>query len=322
MPLRYDPEFFKFFEPLLPLLEGRPKLTVQDIPASRASRDAAISVFLDRVPESPDIDHTVYQVEAADGYRISVYGFTKKHASPEPGPGIVHFHGGGMTIGSAQIFAKSMAKLVAETSIPIFSVNYRLAPEAKGTTLVEDCYSALVWLHHNARSHNINPARIAVFGQSAGGGLAAGVALMARDRNLQPPLAKQILVYPMIDDRNMTADKEIEPFAFFKTEDNILSWTAVLGPEKAGKPGADVSPYTAPARARSLAGLPPAYIDVGELDIFRDENIAYATRLLAENVSTEFHLYPGLPHGFEMIAPSIAQSTRAYDNRLRAMLSF
>jgi acetyl esterase/lipase len=322
MPLQFDPEFFKVFEPLIPLLEKRPKLTLPEIPASREGRNAGISAFMSRVPESPGVEQTIYQVEATDGYQISIYGFTKKDAPSGPGPAILHFHGGGMTVGSAQIYARPIAKLVSETSIPIFSVNYRLAPEANGTTLVEDCYAALAWLHQNAESHNINPARIAVFGESAGGGLAAGVALIARDRNLQPRLAKQILVYPMIEDRNMTVNKAIEPFAFYKTEDKILSWTAVLGADKAGRPDADVSEYAVPARARSLAGLPPAYIEVGEFDIFRDEDIAYATRLLAENVTVEFHLYPGLPHGFDMIAPSITQSKRAYDNRLRAMLSF
>lgn len=291
-----------------------------ELPATRESRSAAVRAFLDKLPESPDIEQTIYHVEAADGYQISVYGFTKKNASSEPGPAILYFHIGGMTMGSAQIFAKPTAKLVAETSIPIFSVNYRLAPETNGTIIVEDCYAALTWLHQNVQSHNVNPARIAVFGESAGGGLAAGVALMARDRNLQPPLAKQILLFPMLDDRNMIADEVVEPLAFLKTENNTLDWIAILGEDKAGKPDADVSPYIAPARARSLAGLPSTYIDVGQLDIYCNEDVAYATRLLAEHVTVEFHLYPGLPHGFEIIAPSITQSTRAYDNRLRAIV--
>jgi acetyl esterase/lipase len=321
MPLQFDPEYFEHFEPLIPLLSNRPKVTVQEIPASRKAREAGLSAFLEKLPDSPDVEQAIYHVEAADGYQISVHGFVKKGTHSEPGPAILHYHGGGMTIGTAQQYAKPLARLVSETSIPIFSVNYRLAPEYTGTTLVEDCYAALVWLNQNAQKHDVDPARIAVFGESAGGGLAAGVTLIARDRNLQPPLAKQILVYPMIDDRNMTTNEAVEPFAFFKTADNITSWTALLG-DKAGKPDADVSPYSAPARAKSLAGLPPAYIDVGELDIFRNEDIAYATRLLAENISTEFHLYPGLPHAFELIAPNISATKRAYENRLKAMLSF
>ncbi|KAJ4371640.1 hypothetical protein N0V83_004860 [Neocucurbitaria cava] len=320
MPFQFDPEYFEIFEPLIPLLSNRPKLTVHEIPASRKGREAGLTAFLEKLPDSPDVEQATYHVEAADGYCILVHGFTKKGARSGPGPAILHYHGGGMTIGTAQLYAKPLARLVSETSIPIFSVNYRLAPEYTGTTLVEDCYAALVWLNQNAEKHNVDPARIAVFGESAGGGLAAGVTLIARDRNLQPPLAKQILVYPMLDDRNMTANEAVEPFAFFKTADNITSWTAVLG-DKAGKSDG-VSAYTAPARAKSLAGLPPAYIDVGELDIFRNEDIAYATRLLAEDISTELHLYPGLPHAFDLIAPNISATKRAYENRLKAMLNF
>lgn len=224
-------------------------------------------------------------------------------------------------MGSVQMFAKPLARLVSETSVSIFSVDYRLAPENTGTIPVEDCFASLIWLQQNAQKHNIDPARIALFGESAGGGLAAGVTLMARDRNIQPPIAKQILIYPMLDDRNMTGNEAIEPLAFWKTQDNIVAWTALLG-DKAGKPDADVSPYTAPARAERLAGVPPAYIDVGSLDIFRDESIAYATRLLAEDVSTELHVYPGVPHAFEPIAPNISIAKRAYENRLMALLSF
>ena len=144
---------------------------------------------------------------------------------------------------------------------------------------------------------------------------------MARDQNLQPPLAKQILIFPMLDDRNMTEDEEMASFAFFKTQDNVTAWTAVLGPQ-AGKPDADISPYVAPARVKVLAGLPPTYIDVGTLDIFRNEDMAVASRLLAENITTEFHLYPGLPHAFDLIAPNISLSKRAHQNRVAAILGF
>lgn len=321
MSLRYDPEFFQVFEPLIPLLSNRPKLAVKDIPSSREARDAGIATFLRHLPDLPDVDQKVHEIAAPDGYHIEIYGFTKKSIQTQPGPALIHYHGGGMTIGSAQLYAKSLASLVSQTSIPIFSVNYRLAPEHNGTTLVEDCLAALVWLSQNAQMHNVDPARIALFGESAGGGLAAGVALMARDMNLQPPIAKQILVYPMIDDRSLVPNKAMEPFAFFRTEDNITSWTAVLG-DKAGRPDADVSPYSAPARAHSLAGLPSTYIDVGSLDIFRDEDVLYATRLLAENVETELHVYPGVPHAFELLAPNISITRQAHENRLRAMMSF
>lgn len=321
MSAQFDPEYFAVLEPLLPVLGKRSTLSIEDIQTTRDTRAAGMAAFLARLPECPDVEQTVHHAEASDGYQISVRGFTKKSARSVPGPVLLHFHGGGMVLGSAELFAKPLSGLVSRTSVPIFSVNYRLAPEFQGTTPVEDCYAALVWLHKNAQIFNIDPARIGVFGESAGGGLAVGVALMARDRHLQPPLAKQILVYPMLDDQNMTANEVIEPLAFWKTADNIAAWTALLG-DKAGQPDADVSPYAAPARAKSVAGLPPAYIDVGEFDIFRDENMVYVSRLLKENIKTELHLYPGLPHAFELVAPDIAPTQRAVENRVNAMLSF
>ncbi|KAK9775086.1 putative Alpha/beta hydrolase fold-3 domain-containing protein [Seiridium cardinale] len=323
MPLQYDPEYQKVFEPLMPILANRPKLAVNDIIPNRKARDAGVAAFLDKIPDSPDVEQTYHHTEAPDGHSVPILGFTKKDVPQRhPGPAILHFHGGGLIVGSANLFSKPLARLVSQTTIPIFSVDYRLAPEHTNTTLVDDCYAALVWLHQNAHTLNINPARIAVYGESAGGGLAVGVGLMARDRDLHPPLAKQILVYPMLDDRNMTANEVLEPLAFWKTADNVAAWTAVLGEEKAGKPGADVSPYVAPARAKSVAGLPSAYIDVGGLDIFRDEDIMYATRLLAEDIETELHVYPGVPHAFELVAPDISVTKRAFENRLKAMQSF
>ncbi|KAJ6002525.1 Alpha/Beta hydrolase protein [Penicillium sp. IBT 35674x] len=321
MPFQFDPEYAIAIEPLIPVLSKRAKLTIEDIKLSRDAREQGIARFYGVLPDSPDVEQTVYHIEADDGHRIPILKFSKIGTPTEPGPAIMHYHGGGMILGSAELHAKPLAVLVSETGIPIFSVNYRLAPDYNGAIPVEDCYSGLVWLHKNAKVHGVDPARIAVFGESAGGGLAAGVTLMARDRNLKPRIAKQILVYPMIDDRTTIANEAVEPLAFWKTEDNITAWTALLG-DDAGKPDASVSPYVAPARATSLAGLPPTYIDVGELDIFRDESITYATRLLGENISTELHVYPGLPHGFEMVAPFISATARAQANRCKAMLSF
>lgn len=322
MPFTYDPAYFQALEPLLSRLSERPRLaTVQDIVPSRKGREGSIAALYAAWSDSPDVSHAVYYVQAADGHQVPIHAFTKQRTFSDPGPAALHYHGGGMIVGSVELFAKPLARLVSETSVPIFSVDYRLAPEYTGTINVEDCFAGLLWLHQNAQEHHIDPARIAVFGESAGGGLAAGVTLMARDRNIQPPLAKQILVYPMMDDRNMSENKAIEPLAFWKTQDNVVAWTALLG-DKAGKADADVSPYSAPARAKSLAGVPPAYIDVGTLDIFRAESITYATRLLAEDVSAELHVYPGVPHAFETIAPHLSVSRRAYENRLRALLSF
>ncbi|KAF4468059.1 triacylglycerol lipase [Fusarium albosuccineum] len=322
MPLNYDPAFLLAIQPLLPQLSKKQELpTVQNVPSSRKRREAAIEAMFASWPDSADVSRRVFHIESDDGHQIPVHAFTKTNASSKPGPAMLHYHAGGLTVGSAVLFTKSLGRIVNETSIPIYSVDYRLAPEHTGTTPVEDCYAALVWLSQNAEEHGVDPARIAVFGESAGGGMAAGVALMARDRNLQPPIAKQILFYPMIDDSNLTPNETIEPLAFWKTHDNVVGWTALLG-DKAGDPNADVSPYAAPARAKNLTGVPPAYIDVGSLDIFRDESIAFATKLLADGVSTELHVYPGIPHAFEPIAPNIAVVRKAWQNRWDAMTSF
>jgi acetyl esterase/lipase len=154
-------------------------------------------------------------------------------------------------------------------------------------------------------------------GDSAGGGLAAGVCLMARDRN-GPAVAQQLLIYPMLDDRPAASAAAPLRYLTWTYDDNLTGWGALLG-EDAGSE--HVSPYAAPARATDLAGLPDTYIDVGDLDIFRDEDIAYARRLSEAGVPTEFHLHPGCPHAFEALADSADVSKRAIDDRIRRLLS-
>ncbi|VUC30730.1 unnamed protein product [Clonostachys rosea] len=316
MALQFDLEYAAAVEPLLPLLSKRKKLSPSEIPTARKTREAGIAAFFSKLGDCPDVKQEVHHVKAPDGYIISVLAFRKRDAPSGLGPAVLHFHGGGMILGSAELHAKPLAHLVSNTSVPIYSVNYRLAPEYKDTIPVQDAYAALLWL---TQQEGVDSSRITVYGESAGGALAAGVALMARDLGLQPPLAKQILVYPMLDDQNQVSNENMEPFAFWKTEDNITAWTALLG-DKAGDPNAEVSPYAAPARATNLAGLPSTYLDVGGLDIFRDETVSYATRLMAEDIQTELHVYPGVPHAFEMVAPNIVVTKRALENRELAIL--
>jgi acetyl esterase/lipase len=157
-----------------------------------------------------------------------------------------------------------------------------------------------------------------IAGASAGGGLAAGLALLARDRG-EVAVAYQLLIYPMIDDRNLTPSSRLAP-PVWSRDANILGWRAYLGPYSGTD---DVPVYAAPARATDLAGLPPAFIAVGTLDVFRDEDIEYASRLLAAEVPTELHVYPGAPHGFEAMVPRAAvarQCQRDIDNALRGAL--
>jgi acetyl esterase/lipase len=141
---------------------------------------------------------------------------------------------------------------------------------------------------------------------------------MSRDRKLSPPLAKQVLIYPMLDDRNLLPTDGLEELAFWKSTDNVTGWTALLGDE-AGKDG--LSAHAAPARVASVEGLPPLYIDVGELDILKTENIEYVLRFAKAGISTEFHLYLGVPHGWEAVAPGIQTTIKATENRIRVYTS-
>ncbi|KAK2049691.1 Alpha/beta hydrolase fold-3 [Colletotrichum somersetense] len=182
------------------------------------------------------------------------------------------------------------------------AVDYRLAPEFPGVVAAEDLFHGLRHLSSHATAWNVDAARIVLMGDSAGGGAAAGAALLARDRGLSPPLRRQVLVYPMLDDRTSLAEgSPMRPLLKWTTNDSLLAWRAVLG-EKAGRPEAEGVPlHAAPGRARveDLRGLPKTYVDVGSLDLFRDECIGFVGKLTRADVEVELHAWPGLPHGFE-----------------------
>jgi acetyl esterase/lipase len=225
-----------------------------------------------------------------------------------------------MIAGQVETMKDSLAEQVAQTGVQVFSVNYRLAPENPHPVPIEDCYAALLWVREHSKEFYVDMARLAVQGESAGAGLAAGVSLLARDRKLNPPLAKQFLVYPMLDDRNQKSfPKELDVYVVWKSADNETGWRALLGDAYQTE---SVSPYAAPARAESVEGLPSTYMDVGSLDLFRDECIAFIARLAAQNVDTEFHIYPGVPHAFEILAPDIPVTKRAGENRFNAIRRF
>ena len=227
-----------------------------------------------------------------------------------PWPGVYHTHGGGMVLGTNRTGAEEMAIWAEEVGVVAVSVEYRLAPEHPHPAPVEDCYAGLVWTAKHAGELGIDPSRLAIAGASAGGGLAAGTALMARDRG-GPPLSHQILMCPMLDDRGITpSSQELDGEGIWDRTSNLTGWTALLGDARGGP---DVSPYAAPARAEDLTGLPATFIDVGSVETFRDEDIDYAARLSRAGVSVEFHLWPGGFHGFDGMAPqtALAQAARA-----------
>ncbi|WP_370591495.1 alpha/beta hydrolase fold domain-containing protein [Saccharopolyspora montiporae] len=192
------------------------------------------------------------------------------------------------------------------------TVEYRLAPEFPDPYPVEDCYAGLQWTAEHAAELGIDADNLIIAGASAGGGLAAGTALLARDRN-GPALAGQVLICPMLDDRDWTVSTaQYENVGLWGRESNRTGWDALLGDRR----GTDeVSVYAAPARATDLSGLPPAFIDCGSAELFRDEDVAYATALWHSGVQAELHVWPGGYHGFDMLAPNSGIARAAIDAR-------
>ena len=288
----------------------------------RATMEASMAAWGAAQPMPSDVTTVDYKASAADGTPILLRWYTKQGRSETgtPGPAVLYAHGGGMIHSTVDLYAPVIGNYVSASGVPMLAVEYRRAPEHPHPTPVEDSYTGLQWLAGHSAELGVDPARIAVMGDSAGGGIAAGVALLARDRG-GPALARQILVYPMLDDRTAVKapDPAITPFLAWSNDDNITGWGALLG-ERVG--GADVPVYAAPARVADPAGLPPTYIEVGTLDLFRDEDIEYARRLNAAAVPTELHVHPGVPHAFEAIAPGADVSMRSAADRIRVISSF
>ncbi len=242
-----------------------------------------------------------------------------KPATDGPLPCIFHMHGGGFVMGSAREMAAVHTATASALRCAIVSIDYRLAPETAFPGNIEDCYVALAWTFANASTEGFDVGRIGVMGESAGGGLAASLALMARDRG-EYSLAFQHLIYPMLDDRTCTlADPHPTAGEFiWHTHNNRFGWEALLG-HPPGLP--DVSAYAAAARAEILSGLPPSFISTGALDLFVDEDIDYARRLNHAGVSVELHVYPGAFHGFTLM-PDAAVANAARRDSLDALHRF
>ncbi|WP_405536826.1 alpha/beta hydrolase fold domain-containing protein [Streptomyces antimycoticus] len=231
-----------------------------------------------------------------------------------PVPALYHIHGGGMTVGHNRLGVPELLDLAQELRLAVVSVEYRLAPGTRHPGPVEDCYAGLRWTAEHAEELGIDPARIVVVGGSAGGGLGAAVALQARDRG-GPALFGQLLMCPMLDDRNDTPSAlQMTGTGVWDRAANEAGWTALLGDARGGD---DVSPYAAPARATDLSGLPPAFIDVGSAETFRDEDVDYARRIWRSGGTAELHVWSGAFHGFSDMAPQAAVSRDAREARRR-----
>lgn len=255
---------------------------------------------------------TVHQVPGPAGApAVNLLVYTPKAASAAR-PCIFHMHGGGYVAGTAASHEPLHRSLALAADCVVASVEYRLAPETRFPGAIEDCYAALAWVFAQAARLQVDPTRIGVMGESAGGGLAASLALLARDRG-QYRLAFQHLIYPMIDDRTCVLP-EPHPYAgefVWTAQKNHFGWASLLGVPP-GSPG--VSPYAAAARATDLAGLPPTFISSAALDLFIDDNLDYARRLMRAGVPVELHVYPGAFHAFDLFPDSEVARTANRDS--------
>jgi acetyl esterase/lipase len=260
------------------------------------------------------------QVPGPDGAPDITLLILTPTAQGGPRPAIYHTHGGGMVMGDRRLGVDTFVPYVVSGSAVVVSVEYRLAPEHPDPALVEDCYAGLAWVAKNAAELGIDAEHLMIAGTSAGGGLAAGTALLARDRDF-PQLSHQVLICPMLDDRFETASSRmLDDEGIWDRNDNLYGWNALLG-ERRGGP--DVSPYAAPARAEDLSGLPRTYLDVGSVESFRDEVLTYASRLCEAGVSVDLHMWGGAFHGFDLVAPHAAvahASNAARDEFIRRAL--
>jgi acetyl esterase/lipase len=266
-------------------------------------------------PIPADVTTSEHHATADDGAQIRLRWYAKDGA--EPGPAVLFFHGGGYIFGHIDLFDGPVSRYVSASGVAFMSVEYRRAPEHPFPTPIEDAYAALRWLHEHAGELGVDPDRIAVMGDSAGGGMAAALTILTRERG-GPKIARQILLMPMLDDRTREPDPHIAPFALWSYDDSATAWPALLG-DAAGGP--DVPATAAPARLEDATGLPPAYIEVGQIDVFRDEDLAYATKLSRAGVPVEFHLHPGAPHEFDSIAFASDVARRAIADRVRVLKS-
>ena len=297
MTYDYDPE-------LAPFAPAFAQLSFADIPAARAGEAMLLGLLPPYVPLVPlAVDELLVPgPDGAPDVRVRRYRPADHDA---PLPALVYVHGGGFVVGSLDLYDADCRRIAAEVGAVVFSVDYRLAPEHPFPAALEDCFAALTWVADNAPDLCVDPERIGIGGESAGGGISAGVALLARDRG-GPALCVQFLGIPELDDRLATRSMRTlgaESIPVTTLQNIEISWDSYLGQ---GLRGTDrVSPYAAPARATDLAGLPPALVTAYEFDALRDEDVAYAQELMSAGVPTELHVYSGAFHSCTWLSHAV-----------------
>ncbi|MEU6923278.1 alpha/beta hydrolase [Streptomyces sp. NPDC046631] len=309
LPLPVDPE-------LAPWLSLLPALDVGDAAAARATVEAmAAAAPPFTLPEGVELsEHSVPGAVGTPEVPVAVF---RPAGAGNALPAVLYVHGGGFILEEGDGDRALAARWAAELGAVVVSVRYRLAPEHPYPAATNDCYAALEWLAANAAGLGVDRARIAVAGMSAGGGLTAALTLLARDRGGPVPCF-QLLDIPELDDRLETSSmREFTDTPVWNRPNAVRSWRAYLGADR--DPAAPVPAYAAPARAENLAGLPPAYVAVSDLDPLRDEGLDYALRLVRAGVPTELHLFPGTFHGAAGFVPDTAVTRRMSEGALDAL---
>ncbi|WP_029146231.1 alpha/beta hydrolase [Microbacterium luticocti] len=305
-PPPFDPELAAALELAAGMIP--PTITPEMIPLMRQM--PADPTLADQIAAVGAV-HEEHTIAGYEGGEIILSVFRRQDQTV-PGPGIYHIHGGGMILGDRLQGVQGFLPFIASHGAVVVSVEYRLAPEFPDPVPVEDSYAGLVWTAEHAGELGIDPSRLIVGGASAGGGLAAGVTLLARDRR-GPQLRASLLIYPMLDDRNETVSShQIQGIGVWDRASNDTGWDAYLGDRRRTDA---VSIYAAPGRAEDLSGLPPTFIDVGSAEVFRDEDVAYASRIWAAGGVCELHVWPGGFHGFDGLAPQAQLSMRMVEAR-------
>ena len=304
-----DPESREPLDQLLAVMPGGFN-AIPDIVARREAAAAMLAAI--EVPPNPNVTHEDRSVPGPEGAPdISVRVYRPVNASGTL-PGVYFIHGGGMVLGNVEGENAVAEQVCEQVGAVVVSVEYRLAPEDPHPAQSEDCYAGLVWMARNAAELGFDPDRLAVYGGSAGGGLTIATVLLARDRGF-PAIRFQMPIYPMIDHTNETpSSHEITDIGVWDRKANIEAWDWYLG---GGKP----DQYAAPVLAEDLSGLPPAFIDVGTVDLFRDEDIIFAMRLMQAGVPTELHVNPGAYHASEVFAPQAGLSGQIWQRRFDAL---
>lgn len=303
MTYAFDPE-------LAAVLAHIPAMSLLDVAASRAWFEGFVTSTGAEVDESglEISDRSIPGFEGAPDVTVRVF---RPASAAGPLPALLHIHGGGFVIGSIAAEHRGCTELARNLGAVVVTVEYRLAPEHPFPAPLHDCYAALVWLHAHVAELGVDPSRIAVYGQSAGGGLAAGLALFARDQG-GPSLCFQFLGIPEIDDRLETPSmRSFVDTPMWNRPNAELSWQYYLGTPAP----AEVSHYAAPARATDVSGLPPAYVSTMQFDPLRDEGIAYAAAMLAAGVQVELHSYPGTFHGSSLVATAAVSKRMAVEQQ-------